>query len=234
MKYDLKLQKPDNLSILLFIIIFYQVSFKINWLILILSYFIVDYTLTLYHLFLDQPESKSNQAKLIKNLAEKFQEHHNNPANLILSNHLDDVKFLYRSIFIPIIILGYLKIINIKNDKVVLLYIYQSFFGFLGLANHYFCHAKTHKADLKSINYQYKTFEMLQNLKLLPNNKYHQLHHEKLNDNYNFTYGLHKLYIKIYNYSGKNYNLLKYLFYFTNHLSIIYIYLVIKTIQKLF
>jgi len=234
MKYKLIIQKPDNLSILLWSLLFYLVNFKIDYLILILSYIFTDYVLTLYHLFLDQPESKSNQVNLIKNLAKNFQNHHEIPADLILRNHLDDVKFLYRAVFIPIIIFYYLKIINIKNDKVVLSFIYQSFFSFLGLTNHYFCHAKTHKADLKSINFQYRTFELLQNLNLLPTNKYHQLHHDKLNDNFNLINGLHKLYIKIYNNSGKNYNLLKYLFYFTNQLSIIYIYLIIKTIQKLF
>ncbi len=235
MKYNLIIQKPDNLSILLWSLLFYQVNFKIDLFILIISYFFSDYTLTLYHLFLDQKQSLNNQNIIIKKLAKIFQKHHETPTDLLkYNNNSDIIGFLYRSLFIPIIILGSLKIINIKNDKIILLIIYHSFFSYLGMVNHYFCHAKTHMSELTNFNFQYRIFELLQNLNLLPTNKYHQIHHQTLNDNFNLTNGLHKLYIKIYNYSGKNYNLLKFLFYFTNHLSIIYIYLAIKTIQKLF
>jgi len=220
--YQTKTQLSSMTPILLQLYIANHIK-KISVMTLVSSYIYSDYWLFLLHVFLDREEVSKSRIKLIRNLAIRFQYHHKSPVALLDANHVAEIDHLIISSLIPCVI--YILIYK----KVSPFFLLVSIFGALASANHYFCHAITHKDKISYKPFQYKLFRTMQNLSLLPTNEHHRKHHTAPHDcNWNFLNGLNTTYTKYI--SKRKY--VKQLFYLTNPVTLSWLSLAQKMIKR--
>merc|ERR1711865_539420 len=88
-------------------------------------------------------------------------------------------------------------------------------FGAIASANHFFCHAFTHRHDIPAL------YLLGHKFGLLPSPRHHKTHHTAPFDcNWNFLNGLYQLYEPLYKVTGESYTAMQMLFYTTNPVSI--------------
>jgi hypothetical protein len=210
MKFDLIIQKPSFINIVLFLFCsVFLIKLKLfTIIILVFSYLYTDFTFFIMHLYLDQSKTLDSKINLIKNLAIDFQNHHLNPKDFLNYNSVSKIDILNSLVLIPNSIFLLLKLINVYNlsnseEYILLFFLFISLFSFIALANHYFCHAITHQDELNKKNNQFKIFKFLQDNNFLPNSKFHKKHHEDEVMNYDFLNGFSKFYLQIFNLNDK-------------------------------
>ena len=187
--------------------------------ILSVSYLYCDFWLWLLHCFLDRKENIHSNLQYIKNLAISFQGHHDNPGDILNTNHLSEIDPLVSGVSLTALLLG-----KWTSSHMKLIMLSVNIWGALGATNHYYGHAITRR-------YKYPDIPNLyfygQKFKLLPTARHHKSHHcAPFEKNWNFLNGLHSLiYEPLYFKFNKPYIPLYTLFYLFNPISIQFIML---------
>jgi len=228
-------QRPSYINLIILSYIFYEIKniFLIDLIIFFFSYIYCDYWLFLLHIFLDQLQTTKSSIQFISILAKSFQEHHLDPKAIIDSNHLSDIDKLLLFSNLPCFLYMIFYEITDTNSTLIKFSLFTSILGIIASTNHYYCHAITHKSSLIKLNLQYKIFSFLQKKGFLPTNEYHKIHHIPPHEcNWNFLNGNNKFLTYLYLLTEKNYGLLRLLFYFTNPISITWLYFSTQIIKR--
>jgi len=173
----------------------------------------MDLFLNVFHCYLDIESVTKSKINAIRNLAFEFQDHHNNPKNILVGNHVDSIKYLNQSILLLSLAINFFA----KTSNILLFSIYFICWGYIAISNHYYCHAITNKYD--NIPYIYVK---CQQLGILVSNTHHKVHHRHPhNCNWNFLIGLNNAYEYLYSLTGYNETFIKTIFYIINPVTVL-------------
>lgn len=174
--------------------------------VLVASYAYADYWLWMLHCFLDRKENLKSQYSIIKELAESFQQHHDNAATLLAGNHLGEVDAVVMATSGTGLLLGAFTSPSTKLISTMI-----CVWGSVAGLNHFYGHARTHFYDVPAI------FKYGQDWGFLPTALHHKIHHTApFEMNWNFLNGGYKAYEAAYFATGSSYTCLMWMFYSCN------------------
>lgn len=160
------------------------------------GYLMADVYMAVLHMFLDHPRSRECPVDFLKDLALDFQNHHRNPFQVVVSNHVSAIDLLNTATLgSPLFWAVATKILKGKSlpPQVILFGFATTCGGILGAYNHVCCHARTHKVPIPEI------MRMGQDYGFFPHNEFHRKHHTPPHaDNFAFLVGGAPVYDYLY------------------------------------
>jgi len=153
--------------------------------VVVASYLYCDYWLWMLHCFLDRTENLQSAIPMIREYAEKFQEHHAKPRKILTENHLGEIDLQLFAFCAIALALGAVFGTSASTKLIVAM---LCIWGGIGGANHFWGHAMTHGFTAPAF------YTLGQRWGLLPTSKHHKKHHTApFEENWNFLNGLHRV-----------------------------------------